>query len=245
MREGTGNAPCVDALLLAAGAGSRMKEATGGKNKVLLELGGVPLFVHPLRKLAASPHLRRIVMVHRAEEEEVVRRTVDGEHLGREIRFVPGGPERFDSVYHGLAALESDPPDYVLIQDSARPFLRDRFIEESVRQAVVYRACTVAVPLSDTLKRMEGEALVETLPRENLYRIQTPQTFDFSLLWEAHNRFRDNPLPGITDDCMLLERKGLSIGLVMGEESNIKVTTAFDLNLAESIFQETFETSAK
>ncbi|MCB9770036.1 MAG: 2-C-methyl-D-erythritol 4-phosphate cytidylyltransferase [Candidatus Omnitrophica bacterium] len=233
--------PVFDSLLLAAGSGQRMSEATGGKNKVLLELGGAPLFIHSLRKLARFPSLRKIVLVYRSGEEEIIRTCVEKESLGREFEFVEGGRERFESVDRGLNLLSGDSPDYVLIHDSARPFLTDSMIAASIREVQKHGACTVATPLSDTLKRSDGEMLVETLPRESLYRIQTPQTFDFKLLLAAHEEFRRNPTPGITDDCMLLEQKGYRIGLVLGNETNIKVTTPFDLKLAELIYWETLE----
>ncbi len=235
----------VDALLLAAGSGSRMTDATGGKNKVLLKLGGVEIFIHSFRKLIRSPLLRKIIVVHRDGEEKLIRSAIDRERVDKEVCLVVGGTERFDSVYRGLCALEVDPPEFVMIHDSARPFLKDRFIEDSIRQVRVHRACTVAVPLTDTLKRMEGDVLIETLPRENLYRIQTPQTFDYSFLREAHIGFQRQPEIGVTDDCMLLEKAGHPIGLVLGEESNIKVTTSFDLDVANSILQEGSETLAK
>jgi len=95
----------------------------------------------------------------------------------------------------------------------------------------------VAVPLSDTLKRGKGGFLVETVPRVNLYRIQTPQTFRYDLILKAHESFQEKRNPEVTDDCMLLERKGQRIALVAGEEKNIKVTTPFDLRLAEVILE--------
>lgn len=233
----TPSLPTADALLLAAGSGRRMGDAAGGGNKVFLEVGGIPLFVHSLRKLIRSPFLRRIVVVVRPGEEPFVEEAIGREGYEKEVRLTPGGAERFDSVHNGLILLADDAPDLVLIHDSARPFFPERTIDESLRLAAVHGACTVAVPLTDTLKRRADGMLVETLPREELYRIQTPQTFSYPLLCEAHEAFRRNPVPGVTDDCMLLEHQGRAVALALGDETNLKVTTPFDLQLAEFILR--------
>ncbi|MCA9449907.1 MAG: 2-C-methyl-D-erythritol 4-phosphate cytidylyltransferase, partial [Candidatus Omnitrophica bacterium] len=181
---------------------------------------------------------RRVVIVHRAGEDQEIREAVATEGLSREIEYVEGGKERFESVHRGLTHLRLNPPKVILIHDSARPFLTDRMIDQSIQEASHNGGCTVAIPLTDTLKRSDGEMLIETLPRDSLYRIQTPQTFDYQFLLEAHEEFHQAPVKGITDDCMLLERKGFRIGLVLGDERNIKVTTPFDLKLAEVIYRE-------
>jgi len=223
----------VATLLLAAGSGTRMGEAAGGRNKTLLKIGGIPILAYSLRKLARHPRIRRLLLVHRPSDCSAVEGLVKSEGLVDRVDFVDGGAERFESVYNGLLRLSENPPDIVLIHDSARPFLTDRMIDESIEKAREVGAATVAVPLSDTLKRKEGDALVETLPRTNLYRIQTPQAFRFDLIWDAHQKLKKNPDPMVTDDCMLLEREGHGIGLVLGDETNIKVTAPFDLQLAE------------
>lgn len=227
----------VAALLLAAGSGSRMGEAAQGKNKTLLEIGGIPILAYSLRTLAGHPRIERLLLVHRPSDRSAIVDLLESEGLVDRVDLVDGGAERFESVYNGLLKLSDDPPDVVLIHDSARAFVTNRMIDESIETAQEVGAATVAVPLSDTLKRKEGDSLVETLPRNDLYRIQTPQTFRFDLIWEAHQRLKQKPDPTITDDCMLLEREGYGIGLVLGDETNIKVTTPFDLLLAESLLQ--------
>lgn len=225
------------ALLLAAGSGERMSPVSGGKNKVFLEIKEKPLFLYPLRRLLANPYVERVVVVYRPEDLPLLKSVLEREKLDAEVECVEGGPERFDSVYNGLSHLSNKAPTLILIQDSARIFLTDRMIREALEAAEQHGAATVAVPVSDTIKRREGAFLVETLRRENLYRIQTPQAFLFEHIWNAHQEFRDNPDPSVTDDCMLLERKGFPIALVPGKEENIKVTTPFDLQLAEVLLR--------
>jgi 2-C-methyl-D-erythritol 4-phosphate cytidylyltransferase len=227
------------ALLLAGGSGTRMAAATGGGNKVLLDLGGEPVLCHSLRTLLGSRCFDRVVLVHRDEDRARLEERLDSGGLAGSVDWVVGGKERFDSVHAGLEFLSKvGAPKNVLIHDSARPFVTTAMIEESLAKAAEFGASTVAVPLSDTLKREDGGFLVETLPRKHLYRIQTPQAFDFQLLFAAHKRFRNAPDPMVTDDCMLLEKEGRGIAIVSGCESNIKITTPFDLKLAQAILEE-------
>ena len=214
-----------------------MGDASGGKSKALLEIGGAPILGYSLRKLANHPEIDRLLLVHRSSDRSDIEALLESEGFGERVELTEGGAERFESVYNGLCRLRESPPDIVLIHDSARPFLTERMIEESIAKAGAFGAATVAVPLSDTLKRREGDFLVETLPRNELYRIQTPQTFRFDLIWEAHEKLKNHPDPSITDDCMLLEREGFPIAWVAGEETNIKVTTAFDLQVADSLLR--------
>jgi 2-C-methyl-D-erythritol 4-phosphate cytidylyltransferase len=212
-----------------------MGEVTAGGNKVLLELAGVPLFIHPLRTLLGCPEIDEICLIHRPGDEPSVRLCLESLGLIPSVRLQSGGKERFESVYCGLASLAETHPEIVLIHDSARPFPSKRMIRETIEKARRFGAATVAVPLSDTLKRGAEGYLAETLPRENLFRIQTPQTFRFDWIWEAHQRLQDHPDPGVTDDCVILEREGRRIAPVQGDEFNIKVTTPFDLELARMI----------
>ncbi len=230
----------VDALVVAAGSGRRMGDALLGRNKVLVPLAGKPLVLYSLETLLNSGLVRRLVLVYRAEDKTEISEMLQSAGLKEQIDMVPGGEARFDSVWNGLQALaqlSSGRPEIVVIHDAARPFVTKRMIQESVEQARKHGGATVAIPLTDTLKRGSGEFLHETLPRDELYRIQTPQTFRYNLLRQAHKEFREAPDPAVTDDCMLLERRGYPIALVLGEEINLKVTTPVDFHIAEAILQ--------
>jgi len=203
---------------------------------VLLPLAGKPLLLYSLQTLLDSFLFRDVLLVHRVEDRPEIVRILQYAGIDDLVGLVPGGDERFDSVWNGLSALAAmGPPEIVLIHDAARPFVTKRMIKESIERAREYGGATVAISLSDTLKRGSDGFLHETLPREELYRIQTPQTFRFDLLRQAHAEFRQAPDPSVTDDCMLLERRGQKIALVVGEEINLKVTTPVDLHIAEAI----------
>jgi 2-C-methyl-D-erythritol 4-phosphate cytidylyltransferase len=211
-----------------------------GRNKVLLPLAGRPLLLYSLETLLNSGLIRQMVLIYRAEDMQEIRDLLRSTNLSDRVCIIAGGEARFDSVWNGLQALSRLPdgsPEIVLIHDAARPFLTDRMIHRSIVQAREHGGATVAIPLSDTLKRGREGFLHETLPRDELYRIQTPQTFRYELLRQAHEEFRASPDPSVTDDCMLLERRGYKIALVHGEETNLKVTTPVDLRVAESILQ--------
>ena len=230
----------VDALVVAAGSGKRMGGVLQGRNKILVPLAGKPMVLYSLGTLLDSGLIRRIVLVYRTEDKSAISTILESAGLSEQIDLVPGGEARFDSVWNGLQQLAHPPvtrPAIVLIHDAARPFVTQGMIQESIKKAREYGGATVAIPLSDTLKRGSGGFLHETLPRKELYRIQTPQTFRYDLLRQAHEEFRQDPDPSVTDDCMMLERCGYRIALVLGEETNLKVTTPVDFHIAEAILQ--------
>lgn len=226
------------AVLLAAGAGSRLKVASGGRRKQFLELEGGPLFWKPARTLARHPRLDGLVFVFPAEEflerQELLIELMNQEDLNVPWLAVPGGERRQDSVREGLQAL---PPDvrFVLVHDAARPFVSVKVIQNVV-QALEQGAQAVipAVPVSDTIKRVtvedESELVAETPPRHRLRAVQTPQGFDLGLLLEAHEQARAEGWD-VTDDASLAERLGIPVTVVPGEEANRKITTAEDLAL--------------
>lgn len=229
----------VSAIVLAGGSGSRMHT---DKAKQYLTVGGVPLIVHALRTFQESP-VEQIVLVVREGDEAYVRgEIVDRYGIGKVTAVVPGGAERFDSVWRGLSALHGNvqEQDIVLIHDGARPFVSQDMIRASIDAAVNYGACTVAVPVKDTIKVVDADGFgVETPDRKMLYQVQTPQTFRVPLILEAHKRFHADPRPGITDDTMLVEEYlKQKVYVVIGDYRNLKVTTPEDLVLAEAFLQD-------
>jgi 2-C-methyl-D-erythritol 4-phosphate cytidylyltransferase / 2-C-methyl-D-erythritol 2,4-cyclodiphosphate synthase len=145
---------------------------------------------------------------------------------------VTGGARRQDSVRLGLEALEKDPPDYVLIHDAARPLVSPRLIENVV--SALEAGAKGAVPmlaLPDTLRRKDGESWT-TIPRDNLYRAQTPQGFRFADILGAH---RAHAARDVTDDVEIAALSGIKVEAVLGEETNLKITTEKDFVLAERL----------
>ena len=158
-----------------------------------------------------------------------------------------GGAERYDSVYHGLCAI--DKTDYVLIHDGARPFVDNEIILRSMEAAKAYQACVVGMPVKDTIKVIdEKEFAKETPDRETLWMIQTPQAFSYPLIYESYKTLHNSLTEAkqsisseeikVTDDAMVVELfSDVSVKLVRGSYQNIKITTPEDLRVAE-VFSE-------
>lgn len=221
------------AIVLAGGSGSRMHSRT---KKQYMLIGEKPVLYYSLYAFQEDENIDEIVLVCGENEIDRCRHEIV-ERFGftKVTRIVPGGKERHDSVYAGLQALA--PCNFVLIHDGARPFI-DRPILERVWLGLQdARACTVGMPVKDTIKLSNDDGCVEkTLPRERLWMIQTPQAFDYEIICRAHEQRRNGELGGakITDDAMLVEyTQKTPVKLIEGSYANIKITTPDDLLLAE------------
>lgn len=220
-------------MIVAAGQGTRMG---GSVPKQYRELAGVPMVLRALRPFTSHPEVAHVVLVLPAADVVTPRAWLAG-LAGAGLTLVAGGAERSDSVANGLAAL---PPEctLALVHDAARPLV-DRASIDGVIAAVRNGAGALpAVPLGDTIKEVvpDDPALTVrgTVPRERLWRAQTPQGAARALLEEAHRRARAEGLH-VTDDAMLLERLGVPVRLVPGSSLNFKVTTEEDFRLAELV----------
>lgn len=223
----------ISAVVVAAGASRRMG---GGANKTLLPLGGLPILGHVLASLEAMPLVPSVVVVTREEDFETVQALTVSVPAPKVIDVVPGGAERFDSVRAGLErfARETSPPERILIQDAARPFLQAAFVHRCQQALDHVPGAVVGVPAKDTIKRVdELNEVVETPQRESLRQIQTPQAFHFPVILDAYRSVIPPPYP--TDDAEVLESTGQSVRIVEGSYENIKITTPEDQLLAERI----------
>jgi 2-C-methyl-D-erythritol 4-phosphate cytidylyltransferase len=146
------------------------------------------------------------------------------------ISVVAGGAERQDSVYNALRRLPLD-CEWVMIHDGVRPFASSRLLKETLETARIDGAAIAAIPSTDTVKRVKGELVLETLPREQIWLVQTPQVFRKEIILRAYDEARMRGWTG-TDDASFVERMGIPVAVVRGERSNIKVTTPEDLSWA-------------
>ena len=216
------------AVVPAAGRGERLGPGTP---KALRLLGGVPLLVHSVRALATAGGVALVVVAAPAADVAAVRTLLAAHDAGAEVRVVAGGATRQQSVRLALAALPEH-VDVVLVHDAARPLVPIDLID-AVATAVRAGAGAVvpALPVADTIKRVEGAAVVETLDRSRLRAIQTPQGFRRGVLEQAHLAATDEA----TDDAGLVERAGGAVHVVAGSEEAFKVTRPLDLVLAEAL----------
>ena len=223
----------VSAIVLAAGSGSRMNQK---KEKQFLLLDGKPVLYYSLRTFEASI-VDEIILVTKEKDIDYCRQEIVEKYGFTKVRrIVSGGKERYDSVQRGLKAADKR-NNIIMIHDAARPFVTNRMILDSISAARRYKACTVAVPVKDTIKVVdEYEFGVETPDRSTLYIIQTPQTFDRGLLREAYDRLRISGDKDITDDTMIVERYlDQRVKMVEGSYKNIKITTPEDMPVAEAL----------
>lgn len=218
------------AVIVAAGSASRM----GGIDKVMAPIGGEPMIVRTVRTFQQCDAIREIVIVTR---QDLIVPIMDLCHEFDKVQMViVGGASRPESVAAGLSAL-SDKVKLVAVQDGARPLVSWQVIDRTVRAANSYGAAAPAIPVKDTIKVVAGGIVKETPDRKTLQAVQTPQVFDIDLLRSALLQAAQDGAE-ITDDCSAVERLGMSVKIVEGDERNIKVTTPLDLKIAELFLEE-------
>ena len=245
----------VSAIVLAAGSGSRIKS---DKAKQFMEINGRPLIYYALKVFEASI-VDEIILVTRQQDINIMREDIVKKYSFTKVRrVVAGGKERYDSVENGLKACDKR-SNIIMIHDGARPFVTNAMILSSISEVRRCKACTVGMPVKDTIKVVDEEGFgIETPDRSTLYQIQTPQTFDRKILTEAYSRMRadladirangaggrggtkDNGAGrvNITDDTMLVEHYlDIKSKIVEGSYNNIKVTTPEDIGFAEAILR--------
>ncbi|MDH3660577.1 MAG: 2-C-methyl-D-erythritol 4-phosphate cytidylyltransferase, partial [Alphaproteobacteria bacterium] len=214
---------CI-AIIVASGRGQRF----GGElPKQYAPLAGAPILRHTLRRFADHPEVTGVRAVIHPDDRPLYEEAARGLDL---MPPVSGGETRQDSVRLGLESLADSPPARVLIQDGARPLTGGEVIERVIEALDRHEGAIPALPVADTLKRVEGDLACETVDRRGLYRAQTPQGFVFDGILAAHRRFSGKAM---TDDAAVAEAAGLAVAVVDGDEGNIKVTAKEDLLRAE------------
>lgn len=228
------------AIIPAAGSGERMG---GSIKKPYIILHGMPLLAHTLRVFADAPDIAELIVTVSPGQEDYCRAlVVKGCAIAKPVTVVAGGDRRQDSVRKGLAAV-SGSADLVMIHDGARPFVTVQMICDALEITAHKRATTMAVPVKDTVTLVAKDTAVieQTLERDRLYLIQTPQTFERELICDAHRRAFEEGFAG-TDDASLVERLGVPVSVIMGSYDNIKITTQEDLLFAEAILHRRLHT---
>lgn len=220
----------VTAIVLAAGRGSRMESAV---QKQYLMLGNYPVIYYSLKCFQDSEVDDIVLVVGQDEIAYCEKEIVKAYNFSKVSKIIAGGSERYESVYNAIMALEET--EYVLIHDGARPFVTKEMITQSIQGVKNHGACTVAVPVKDTIKEVSNNGFGEkTLDRKKLWNVQTPQSFQVELLRKAYLQMMSSGDTDITDDTMIVERyMGHSVKVLMGDYQNIKITTPEDMKIAE------------
>lgn len=216
-------------VLPAAGSGKRMK---ADRNKLLLELSGKPIFIYTLEVFDKDPHCEGMWLSVKEDEKPLIEELVEQYGIKKVRGYATGGAERQDSVRAGLELMGEG--DVVLVHDTARPFISPAVITELVQAAQKTGAAIAGVPVKDTIKKVQGGFIQETVDRASLWMIQTPQAFRYELLLGAARSASAEGFLG-TDEAMLIERLGHRVQIVESTYENVKMTTPDDLIYGEAI----------
>lgn len=222
----------VSVIVVAAGKGKRMERTY---NKQYISLEGKPILAHTLMQFEKHGEIDGvIVVVGRGEVNFCKEHIIEKYNLQKVKRVVEGGKERYHSVSNGLKELGVE-TEVVMIHDGARPFVTEAIINKSIDAARIHGSAIVGVPVKDTIKTVDKDGFVkDTLKRDTLWSIQTPQTFKKDLIIQAHQKRKRENL-SVTDDAMLVEALGMKVKMVLGSYENMKITTPEDLEVGQAI----------
>ena len=221
-------------IIVAAGKGIRMNHKGP---KQYLPVMGLPIIGHTLRAFDRCKIIDDILLVVPKQDFDYCRKHIlTAAGAKKRLELVAGGAERQDSVYNGLLAIR-DPDGMAVIHDGVRPFVNADVLTACVKTAAAKGACILGLPVSDTVKSVNLQGVIEkTLDRNTLWAAQTPQAFQYAIIKEAHDKANSDKVRG-TDDALLVERLGHPVSIIEGSRFNIKITTPEDLQLADAIFQ--------
>jgi 2-C-methyl-D-erythritol 4-phosphate cytidylyltransferase len=223
--------PRFAVILPAAGQSSRFRDK---EKKVFANLDGRAVWLRTAEQFVTRDDVAQTLVVVAPDDQELFRRRFGAALTFMEIQIADGGKHRFDSVANALAKLKPE-VEFVAIHDAVRPCVSREMIDTIFAVGARTGAAILAVPVTDTLKRGEGDVIKETVARQNLWLAQTPQVFRRDMLLAA---YADRAKHGhVTDDAQLIEATGQRVTLVPGSTTNVKITTKDDLFLAEAILK--------
>ncbi len=218
--------PDTAILIVAAGVGERLG---GGIPKQYRPLGRIPVIRRTIQAMLAAKAGPLWVVIH--PDHRALYEQAGGDLPVAGV--IEGGATRQESVRNGLRALAGNPPRHILIHDAARPFISAALVARLLGELAQGAAGIIpALPVTETLKRVERNQVNTTIPRETTVAAQTPQAFDYALLSAAHTAYAGQ---GLSDDAALMENAGHTVRWIAGERENIKLTTAEDWAMAEKI----------
>lgn len=222
--------PYCSAVIVASGASTR-----AGRDKIFSELCGLPVLAHTLLAFERCDSVDEIVLVVRQEKIEEAAALCRKHKIWKVSKIVCGGETRMHSALAGVSEV-SRKAKLIAVHDGARPLVTTELISDVVHNAALYKAAAPALPVKDTLKRIKGSFMIQTLSREETAAVQTPQAFQADLIKCALTDAVSRELP-LTDDCSAAELFGAKTRIVQGSEENLKLTTPTDFIVAEAILK--------
>ncbi len=220
------------ALILAAGIGSRMNNDTP---KQFMLIDGKPLLFYSLSTFNNHDQIDEIYVVTNIENLSTVRGIIRDNNLKKVRDIIIGGKTRQESVYNGLKGIPNvSLEDIILIHDSARPLVTKEIIDRNIDACLTYNAVNTVIPVTDSLIESEGN---ESVDRNKVLAVQTPQTFRYDLILKAHEEALKENITNAGDDASLVSRLNVNIKQVQGNKLNFKVTTMEDLIILKAILE--------
>lgn len=219
----------VPVVIVAAGSSSRM----GGVDKMFANLFGIPVIARTMLAFERNKNVSEIIVVTKEESIDEISKLAKTYMITKLTSVIKGGKTRLDSVEKGLSCINE--AKGVMVHDGARPFVSDALITEMAISAEKYDCSVCAVKVKDTIKLQKADS-VTTLSRDNLYAVQTPQSMNFAKYLTALKNCENKDK--YTDDASVMEAAGYTTKIIEGEENNFKITTPYDLKIAEFILRE-------
>ena len=219
------------AVILCGGNATRMNMKG---SKQLIELEGKPVFLHSFEKFENHPYFSHIIVIYNSEYKKDFEKWLSGKN---NYSLVECGKERYESSYNALKFIKNNfsNAETVAIHDGARPFFKNEMIENLIIKIKKFSAAIPVTPLKPTIKQCENNMVIKTVPRQNIYCVETPQFFNFNKIYSCYTDCKD--MSNITDDAELMELNGEKVATVNGDENNIKITTQNDIMLADFILK--------
>ena len=225
------SAPKCAAVIVAAGSSVRM-----GSDKLMAQLGEMPVLVRTLKAFQNSQYVSEIVVVTRMDSVEHVADLCRDNEIDKIYKVVAGGKTRMESSLIGVSSVSSS-AKLIAVHDAARPLVSDALIKRTVLAAAEHMAAVPVIPSTDTLKAVgKDERVAGTIDRETTFRVQTPQVFEAALIKAALTKAAEIGAV-LTDDSSAVDMTGFKSFAVAGEEDNIKITTPRDLAIAEALLK--------
>ena len=221
----------VSAIILAAGSGSRF-----GEKKQFKKLNGIPIWAYSVGTFSKSNYFKEFILVVSKESLNELKASEEFYHFCKtiNIKLVCGGDSRQDSVYNGLQAVDQN-NNIICIHDAARPFVKQKYIRDVIGACLDFDGSILAIPATDTIKKVQDGIVEKTIDRDSLWMAQTPQAFQKDKLLHAIELVSNIK---ITDESMLMELAGYKIKIISGDSTNLKITRKIDWELAKIIGSE-------
>lgn len=220
----------VTAIILAAGNSTRYGR---NKNKNFEKIKGKSIIQYSIEAFLKNDYVDDIIIAVKKLEIEQIKSIINRIVFSKIIKIIIGGNSRKESVQNCIKATNSD---IVIIQDAARPLIKQKYINDCIENIGDYKGVTIGVTPKDTIKVADNNGIVKyTTVRKNTWQIQTPQCFDRKILQEMYEKYKNED---ITDDCALLEKGKYKIRIINGDYSNIKITTPEDMKIIKEIMKD-------